>query len=524
MRRARPIVVGLVVLVLLVAMIGAATFALVGGGSSQPRPAGHTPSPSGPVQPMPRTPPELAAYYDQTLDWHSCENDEANDCATMRVPLDYAHPAGESIELALLRVPAGEPDLKVGSLVVNPGGPGAPGTSYAAAGGRAFGAALRAHFDLVGVDPRGTGASTPVDCLSDAQLDTYLATDPYPEDGAELAELQRQSTEIGAGCVARSGALASHVSTVEAARDLDVLRALLGQPRLDYFGASYGTELGATYAELFPKRVGRMVLDGAVDLSAGPRALALQQATGFETALRAYVANCVDTGNCFLGDSVDAGIARIQKFLADVDERPLPTNGARALTAGNAYYGLTFPLYDRGYWSLLSLALRQAFAGNGSSMLLLADSYASRGPKGYLNNLIEANYVINCLDDPRSIPPSQVAAQVPAFEKVAPTFGRAFAYGLSSCAGSTARSTAVVPHNAAKGAAPLLVIGTTRDPATPLRWAVALADQLSSAVLVTRDGDGHTGYHADNPCVDRTVEDYLVDGTIPAGDVDCPAP
>ncbi|CUR60537.1 Tripeptidyl-peptidase B, Serine peptidase, MEROPS family S33 [metagenome] len=521
----RRLVVWSIVLLLIVSVAGVTALALLeGDGAGRAETPVHTPSPSGPPPAMPPTPRGLAAYYDQSLDWQPCDGDESHDCATMQVPLDYADPAGQTIELALLRVRAAAPDARVGSLVVNPGGPGGSGTSYAAAGKTVWGPALLNHFDLVGLDPRGVGDSAAIDCLSDDGLDAYLAADPDPETAADEAVLQRQLGELGSGCVAKSGALASHVTTVEAARDLDVLRAVLDQPRLDFFGASYGTKLGATYAQLFPRRVGRMVLDGAVDLSISRRELTLQQAVGFETALRAYVANCVDPGNCFLGATVDDGMARIQQFLADTEQSPLPTGGERMLTGGSAYYGLITPLYERRYWNLLSLSLRQAFDGDGTSMLLLADAYASRGPDGYLSNTIEANYAITCLDDPASVPVSQVPAEVPAFERASPTFGAVFAYSLAGCSGSVARSTVKVPHDDAAGAAPLLVVGTTRDPATPLRWARALADQLSSAVLVTRDGDGHTGYHSGNDCVDSVIEDYLVDGTVPSDDVDCPAP
>jgi pimeloyl-ACP methyl ester carboxylesterase len=524
----RRVLVGLAVLVLLGAGAGAAFTIISGGsddGSDDGEPATHKPSPSAAPGALPPSDPKLADFYDQKLDWQPCHDGDDDECATMKVPLDYAHPQGESINLALLKVLAREPDSKVGSLVVNPGGPGAPGTSYAAAGDTYWGDALLDHFDIVGFDPRGTGDSTSVDCLTDEQLDDYLASDPVPDSSAELAEFENGARAFSEGCLTNSGALAAHVSTVEAARDMDVLRALLGEPSLDFFGASYGTKLGATYAQIFPTRVGRMVLDGAVDLALDHRDTAIQQAAGFETALRAYVGNCVDSGDCFLGDSVDAGIARIQQLLADLEATPLPAQDDRKLTAGNAFYGIAAPLYDRKYWNVLSLSLRQAFGGDGSTLLLLSDSYATRNPDGsYATNLLEANWDINCLDDPTSIPISKVVDVIPAFEKAAPTFGDAFAYPLANCSGFTPRSTQPVPHNKARGAPPLLVIGTTRDPATPLRWAVALADQLASAVLVTRDGDGHTGYHSDNSCVDATVEDYLVDGTVPSADVDCPAP
>jgi len=516
----------LVVLMIVVTTGGLAFLMVRDGSTPSASGPGDTPGPTvkaSPTTGLPATDPALAEFYEQKLDWQSCPDYIDFQCATMKVPLDYTKPQGRRIDLALLRVPASDQDHKVGSLVVNPGGPGAPGTSYAALASTVFREPLTQAYDVVGFDPRGTGDSTTVDCLDDAQLDAYIGGDPDPDTPAEVADYERVSHEFVEGCVAESGPLAAHVSTVEAARDMDVLRSLLGEKKLDYFGASYGTKLGATYAQLFPKRVGRMVLDGALDLSIGPRELAIQQAMGFETALRAYVANCVDSGSCFLGDSVDTGIERIQQFLADVDADPLPTAGDRELTVGNALYGIVTPLYDRKYWVLLSASLQQAFGGDGTTLSLLADAYSNRGPDGYLNNFVEANYDINCLDDPWSLPLSGVAGQLAAFEKASPTFGAAFAYALTSCSGFTARSTVPVPHNTAATAPPLLVIGTSRDPATPLRWAEALARQLSSAILVKRDGDGHTGYNSGNDCVDTTVEDFLVDGTVPTGEVDCPA-
>ena len=473
---------------------------------------------------LPKPDPALKAFYTQKLAWSECVDHADDQCATMKVPLDYADPSGESIELALLRVPAKDQASKVGSLVVNPGGPGAPGKSYAAAASDVFRDALTDNYDIVGFDPRGTGDSTAIDCLGDDQLDVYLAGDPSPDDAAELADYERETRELLQGCVAKSGALAAHVSTVEAARDLDILRALLGERRLTYFGASYGTKLGATYAMLFPKNVGRFVLDGAVDLKLGPRESGLQQAAGFETALRSYVGNCVDSGNCFLGDSVDAGVARIQELLREVDAHPLPA-GDRELTIGNAFYGVIAPLYNRDYWLYLSTALQQALGGDGTTLMLLADAYSARGPGGgFLDNSVEANYDINCLDQPFTFPMSKVPGELPAYDKASPTFGRALAYSLTGCNGFTPRATEQPPHTDAAGAAPILVVGTTRDPATPYPWAVALAKELSSAVLVTRDGDGHTGYNAGNECVDTTIEDYLVKGVVPDGPVDCPAP
>ena len=292
---------------------------------------GTTPgsSPSAEPTPSPTTPPpatvteapspELADLYSQRIDWQPCDSDADHDCGSLTVPVDYADPQGETIDLALLRVPArGE---RVGSLVVNPGGPGARGTTYAAAGGQVFREPLLDGFDIVGFDPRGVGASAPVDCLTDAELDAYLAEDPTPDTPLEVDYFEDSVLSFGPGCVAGSGPVVGHVTTTETARDMDVLRSALGEETLSYFGASYGTKLGATYAELFPDKVGRFVLDGAVDVSLDAESLALEQATGFETALRAYVQNCLDTtDNCFLGDTVDEGLATITGLLESIEE------------------------------------------------------------------------------------------------------------------------------------------------------------------------------------------------------------
>ena len=464
--------------------------------------------------------PALARFYGQQVSWSSCRDGDL--CAKLTVPLDYAKPAGPTLGLALLKVPATEPAARIGSLVVNPGGPGASGTDYAANATQVFRDPILQAYDVVGFDPRGTGASDPVDCLGDGELDQYVAEDPDPDTPAEVASYEHFVRALGAGCRARSGELAAHVTTVEAARDLDVLRAALGEGRLDYFGASYGTKLGATYADLFPARVGRMVLDGAVDPELSSRELSLEQAGGFETALRAYVADCVESqDDCFLGHSVDAGTGRIRGLLDQVDAHPLPTADGRGLRVGNAFYGVVLPLYNRDYWPVLSQALQAAFAGQGDLLLRLSDLYNARGVDGYTDNSVEANYAINCLDDPWSLPPAQVPAAYPDFERASPTFGRVFAWGLATCGGMRVSSQAQDRTIRAAGAPPIVVVGTTRDPATPYAWAVSLARQLRSGVLVSRDGDGHTGYNAGNACVDGAVESYLDDGTVPADGLSC---
>ncbi|MGZ4475754.1 MAG: alpha/beta hydrolase [Nocardioides sp.] len=491
------------------------------GGKEALPPPSLSPSPVASSGASASQPPAaaLAKFYDQKLTWKACDGNDR--CARLTVPLDYARPAGRTIELSVLEVPARDKAHRVGALVVNPGGPGGSGVDYAANSSAYFGPEIQQAFDIVGFDPRGVGRSTPVQCLSDKQLDAFVATDPDPDNNAEIKASDTMLRQFGEGCLRHSGALAAHMSTVEAAKDMDVLRAVLGEDRLTYFGASYGTFLGATYAGLFPHRVGRMVLDGALDPSLSTLDLNLVQAHGFEVALRAYVGHCVAQGGCFLGGSVDEGTARIRQFLAAVEKKPLPGSGGRRLTAGNAVLGIWAPLYNKSYWSLLDQALRSAMGGNGAALLSLSDAYTSRGPSGYTDNSLEALYAVNCLDHDDSISSYKVPSYIPRFEKASPTFGAIFAFGLSSCSKWPIHTGRVPEPIHAKGAPPILVVGTTRDPATPLTWARALAHQLDHGVLVKRDGDGHTGYHAGNPCVDHTVESYLVSGKVPPGEVDC---
>ena len=507
-------------LVLAVLLAGCGVFGGNSGNGSEAKPS-LTPSPIEPsgssaVSPPP-TSSSLRRYYEQKLRWHKCRG--SDQCARLRVPLDYAEPTGREISISVLKVPATSPADRIGSLLVNPGGPGVSGVDYAAASG--LGAELRRVFDVVGFDPRGVGESTPLRCSSDAELDALLASDPDPDSPAEARRSDALITQFGDGCVRRSGALAAHISTQEGARDMDVLRAAVGDAKLSYFGFSYGTLLGATYAGLFPQRVGRMVLDGAVDPSLSSVQTGLVSAGGFDTALRAYVAHCVDQGGCFLGATVDQGLTRIQKFLDEVDAKPLPGAGARRLTEGYAVLGIWQPLYYRSEWSLLDSSLKAAFAGNGAPLLSLADYYTDRGPSGFRDNSVDLLYAVNCLDQDDGVPSSRVPSLLPEFEKVSKTWGRIFAYGAALCAAWPVHSGHKPAAIHAKGSAPIMVVGTTRDPATPVEQARSLARQLDNAVLVTRNGDGHLAYHKGNSCVDTTIESYLVSGKVPRKDVHC---
>ncbi len=480
-----------------------------------------TPS-SGSPGPDARTPPDpaLRPFYEQVADWSGCGSGQ--ECAEVEVPLDYAEPQGATVTLQLRRTPASSGD-PLGTLFVNPGGPGGSGVDFTSYFVDEASNAVLDGYDVVGFDPRGVGTSDPVECLGTAALDRYISADPDPDTAVEASTFLRFVRVLGKGCAKRSGDLAAHVSTEEVARDLDVLRAVVGDGQLHYYGASYGTFIGATYAELFPEQVGRMVLDGAVDPTLSNEDTNLEQARGFETALRAYAADCVDQGDCPLGDSQDAAVERVAQLLQDLDQSPLPTNDSqRPLTEALGFYGVALPLYDEASWPYLTTALERALAGDGGVLLLFADQYLSRTDAGYSDNSAEVIAAVNCLDKPSTATAADVEASIPAFEQASPTFGRVFAWSVAGC-GAWPVKPPLEPIESydAQGAAPIVVVGTTRDPATPYEWAQSLAQQLASGVLVTRDGDGHTGYGQGNDCVDSAVEDYLVDGDVPAEDLQC---
>ena len=442
-------------------------------GASTPSAATSAGSAAAPVlDPLPAAiPAELQSYYAQTLSWHSC--DSGFQCATMKVPLDYAHPTAGDISLTMARHRAGGQGFKrIGSLLINPGGPGGSAVDYAEYAAESYPAAVRDSFDIVGLDPRGVARSTPVTCLTDPQMDTFAATDTTPDTPAEVDTLVAADKELAQGCEQHSGKLLGHVSTVDSARDMDVARALLGDAKLNYLGKSYGTFLGATYAGLFPSRVGRMVLDGAMNPSLDALDLNSQQAGGFETAFDAFAADCVKGSGCPLGSSTDQADKKIDQLFASWDRTPLSTNSSRKLTEALGTTGVIEAMYDQSLWPQLRGALTQAEHGDGSGLLALADQYYERDSSGHYSNLMYANAAVNCLDLPSAdTGPAEVQQQLAAYRKASPHFGTTLAWGGLTCAYWPVKPTGE-PHTIpAKGSAPIVVVGTTRDPATPYAWA-----------------------------------------------------
>ncbi|MEV1062554.1 alpha/beta hydrolase [Streptomyces sp. NPDC050263] len=468
------------------------------------------------------TPSALAPYYGQKLNWRDC-GVPGFECATMKAPLDYAEPDAGDVRLAVERRKATGPGKRLGSLLVNPGGPGGSAVAYLQQyAGIGYPAAVRARYDMVAVDPRGVASSEAVECLDGRAMDAYTQTDTTPDDQRETGELVDAYQEFAEGCGARSARLLRHVSTVEAARDMDILRALLGEGKLTYVGASYGTFLGATYAGLFPDRVGRLVLDGAMDPSLPARRLNLDQTAGFETAFQSFAKDCVRQPDCPLGrkGAAPAKVGEnLKAFFAKLDRRPIPAGDpdGRKLGEALATTGVIAAMYDESTWEQLREALNSAMKENdGSGLLVLSDSYYERDAEGRYANLMAANAAVNCLDLPAAFTtPDQVEKALPSFEKASPVFGEGLAWASLNCAYWPVRATGEPHRIEARGAAPIVVVGTTRDPATPYRWARSLAVQLASARLLTYEGDGHTAYGRGSDCIDSAIDAYLLRGTPP---------
>ncbi|MFF3919532.1 alpha/beta hydrolase [Streptomyces sp. NPDC001852] len=468
------------------------------------------------------TPSVLSSYYSQKLHWHSCAV-PGFQCATMKAPLNYAEPGAGDVRLAVARKLATGKGRPLGSLLVNPGGPGGSAVGYLQSyAGIGYPADVRARYDMVAVDPRGVGRSEPVECLDGRQMDAYAETDLTPDDQREENALVTADKGFAESCAAHSARLLRHVSTVEAARDMDILRAALGDPKLNYVGASYGTFLGATYAGLFPDRVGRMVLDGAMDPALDSRQMNLDQTAGFETAFQAFAKDCVRHSDCSLGSrgSTPAQVGdHLRAFFRKLDARPIPAGDAdgRKLGEALATTGVIAAMYDQGTWEQLREALTSAMKENdGAGLLALSDSYYERDSGGHYSNLMMANAAVNCLDLPSAFTgPEQVEKALPDFEKASPVFGEGLAWASLNCAYWPVKATGEPHRIEAKGAAPIVVVGTTRDPATPYHWARSLAHQLASGRLLTYVGDGHTAYGRGSTCIDTAINTYLLSGTPP---------
>ncbi|HST65617.1 MAG TPA: alpha/beta hydrolase [Mycobacteriales bacterium] len=441
-------------------------------------------------------------------------------CGKLRVPLDYRDPSRKAIDLFLLRVRIAGQQKKIGSLVVNPGGPGGSGVDAAVGLGLSLPTDVLKRFDLVGFDPRGVGLSAPVECISGTLKDQAAALDPDARTETAYRAQVALAKEISTSCLSKYGDDLQHYNTEETARDLDLVRQGVGDARLTYLGYSYGTRLGSVYAQLFPKRVRALVLDGAVDPKQGEVASAQTQAAGFERAFDQFAADCkARNAACLIGPDPRAAVNRL---LATARKAPIPGgSGGRKATAGHVLLAVVSALYDRGDWAELESALADATNGNASGLFTLADRYNQRDPKGDYTNLTDANIAINCADSAEKVPDATVRRTLASWRSKYPLFGTSLALGLLTCQQWTAPRQPLPPVKAA-GAPPLLVVGTVHDPATPYASAQVLARTLATGHLLTWQGEGHTAYPK-TPCVTAAVNAYLVSLKVPGRNASCAA-
>jgi pimeloyl-ACP methyl ester carboxylesterase len=499
----------LVVLVIFVGIVSTIGYRIIGTDAedtSAPEPSSSASVPEG---------NGLDGYYAQQLDWSDCN--DGFECATFNVPIDYANPSDGAMQISAIRKLA--TGSAQGSLILNPGGPGGSGIEYVTYVDFVISNTLRENFDIVGFDPRGVGQSTPVECLSDEQTEEYIALDGSPDNQTEIDQAQEMAELFGQTCATNSPDIFQFVDTVSATRDIDILRALLGDEKLNWLGKSYGTFLGATYADLFPDRVGRMLLDGAIDPTLTNEQLSYGQALGFELALERFVEDCATRSDCPLSASGAAGVSEVSNLLFELDENPVTLDDGRLFTQAMGVLGVVGSLYDKkNSWPKLRTNLDLAFDGNFSGLAASVDAYTGRQSDGsFSDNSNDAIAAVNCLDRPDRATTEQTVALASEWKLDAPNFGEYLAWSNISCSYWQAEATGVPKEISAPGTPTILVVGTVNDPATPYAWSQALSSQLSKGVLLTLDGDGHTAYYQGSKCIDEIVDNFYLTGEAPEG-------
>jgi pimeloyl-ACP methyl ester carboxylesterase len=444
------------------------------------------------------------------------------DCGSLAVPLSWQQPGrGGRLHLAVVRLHSDHQRNRIGSLLMNPGGPGVSAIEFAIGLGVRV-PALSKRFDIIGFDPRGVGESDPVRCMSPAEKDREVALSPDPRVGSQFTAQVRLAEQIASGCRQRYGNRLRYFSTLETARDMDAVRAALGDAKLSYLGFSYGTLLGAVYATLFPHHVRVLALDGAVDPTADATQQAKQQAAGFEEAFGQFAAWCRENADqCPIGSDPSQ---TVQRLLAQARAHPIPSRQpgeTRRATDGNVLLAVIRALYDERYWPVLARSIDFARHGDSEGVLYLDDLYTERRSSGTFSNLLDANAVISCADDAHRIAVGRIRQLAESWQRQYPLFGGATGLELLPCAEWKAPADPA-PTVSAPSSPPIVVVGSRNDPATPYQSAVALTRQLRSAVLITAQGEGHTSYEF-NACVRRDVNAYLIDRTVPKKGTVCPA-
>jgi pimeloyl-ACP methyl ester carboxylesterase len=499
-----------------------------------PKPVTESHGPVGPV------PAGLDKFYSQSLTWGDCapyatsENAKSAfrsktfQCARLTVPLDYAQPNADTITLGLLRSQATKADQRIGSLVINPGGPGASGMEAAAGlAGHAATGVLGAHFDFVGFDPRGVGASQPqVQCLTDTERDAHRVADSEIDSSPQgVAKTEQEAKDYALKCdqrTAKHEQMLLNVGTRDVVRDVDILRSALGDKALTYLGYSYGTRIGSAYAEAFPANVRALVLDGAVDPGQGPVESLIAQGAGFGKAFDEFAKWCAARQDCALGNNPAGAVKAYQNLVRPLIDFHVEVGDGRKLSYGDATTGTIQALYQQDLWEPLNLGLNQLKQQRGATLMKLADLYDERGQDGHYGTTQDVFMAVHCVDDPRVTDPATILQAQEQYFKVAPFLddGRPPSPARDACAFWPVPNTSQPHQPNVDGLPPTLVISTTNDPATPYQAGVNLAKALKGGLL-TFEGTQHTVFLQGVPCVDQVGTDYLVNGKLPPDGTRC---
>ena len=484
----------------------AAFFALVGCGSNDSS--------------NPATTINASPYVPVNFDWKACDESASTtsvQCDTLEVPFDYNNPSAGTFTLYVKLLPAANPTLRIGSMMVNPGGPGFGGSSLADDASYYFSSDIIDHFDIIAWDPRGTGNSTPaVDCVDD--YDQYFGIDSPPDSPEEKQALIDASQAFNDECMNNSGEILPYISTQASATDMNSIRQALGEDKISYFGFSYGSELGATWATMFPQTVRAAVFDGAVDPQATSAQEGMAQAGGFEGQLTTFLAACSKNSTCAFYNGGKAEAA-FDSLLLELDTKPLVVTKDRTpVTQGVAFTAVAQAMYSDSYWPQLEQALADTQQGDGAGLLKLYDDYYQRKDDGSYGNELEAFLAISCLDDPGATSVKEVEDVVQDFVAAAPRLGANFGYGYSCALWPVKPATKI--DATGKGAGPIVVVGTTGDPATPLESTRKMAAALEQGILLIVEANQHTGYGA-NDCITNAVDSYLINMTVPVNETTC---
>jgi len=498
-------------------LVTAVVVALVTGCSPAPQPSLVPSTTTALGSPGPSTSPGRPEVHIARASWSDCGR--GFQCATITVPLDYATGTG-AMELSLVRLPARDPVARLGPLLVNPGGPGASGVEFVRENLEIFPNNIRRRFDLIGFDPRGVNQSSGIRCIDN--LDPHDDLDPSPDTSRELRALIADAQTYAKACDRRNAEVLPHLSTDDVVRDLDSIRMSLGEEKISYLGFSYGTLIGALYADRYPDRVRAMALDGALDPSLTLAQLRTGQAKGFENELSRFLGNCARRRDCPLGrgSQVRRNFEAIMRRIENNPLRSLRTRDKRRVGPGIAWSAILGSMYSKDAWPGLEVALAFAGQGDGSIFLGVSDPYRGRKRDGTYSNMQDAYLANTCLDFKAPTDTAAFATLAKRLARSAPHFGAMAAYNDLPCAFWAAPAVRKPQRVKGVGAPPIVVVGTTADPATPMAWAKSLASQLESGVLVTHRGDGHTAY-ASSGCVRDLLIRYLVTGKAPRNGTVC---